>query len=237
VRELAHELLHVDGKIFRSVRLLVTAPGVLTQEQFEGRRVRYVSPIRLYLIFSVLYFAVAAVTPDSAFRIIVGAPRSGVSFQGQRERSRSNPDELRKLGFESEQEMRAAASAAVVHWTPRAMFVLVPLFAAMIGLAVKRSGRNYPQQLYFALHVHAAWFLFLAVGSAARFFPWQWVSGTASIAVLVWMFLYLILALRRAYTLTIRGALWRALVVSGAYGLLLLVMMISIMFPVVLGLR
>ena len=46
---------------------------------------------------------------------------------------------------------------------------LLPLFAAMIGLTVRRSGRNYPQQLYFALHVHAAWFLILTAGTLARF--------------------------------------------------------------------
>ncbi|HXI27305.1 MAG TPA: DUF3667 domain-containing protein, partial [Vicinamibacterales bacterium] len=64
VHELAHELVHVDGKIFRSLRLLVTAPGALTAEQFAGRRVCYVSPIRLYLTFSVLFFAVSALAPD-----------------------------------------------------------------------------------------------------------------------------------------------------------------------------
>ena len=55
-----HELLHVDGKIFRSVRLLLMRPGLLTHEYFRGRRARYISPIRLYLIFSVAFFAAAA---------------------------------------------------------------------------------------------------------------------------------------------------------------------------------
>ena len=31
-------------EIFRSVRLLLTRPGFLTQEQFAGRRASYVSP-------------------------------------------------------------------------------------------------------------------------------------------------------------------------------------------------
>lgn len=61
--DFVHELLHVDAKIFRSVRLLLTRPGFLTREYFEGRRARYVSPVRLYLIFSVVYFAAAAVSP------------------------------------------------------------------------------------------------------------------------------------------------------------------------------
>jgi hypothetical protein len=235
VHELAHELLHVDGKIFRSVRLLVTAPGELTRELFKGRRVRYVSPIRIYLVFSVLYFAAAALTPDVGFRITVGGQRTrAFSVNAQADRPASNPDELRKIGFESQQALEAAASEAIVHWAPRAMFLLVPLFAALIGVTVQRSGHNYPQQLYFALHVHAAWFLFLALGTAARLLPWRSVAGAVSAAVFLWMFLYLTLALRRAYSMTIGRALWRALVVGCAYGLILVVTMISIVLPVVL---
>ena len=35
VREFAHELLDMDGRVFRSVRKLFLAPGFLTREQFE----------------------------------------------------------------------------------------------------------------------------------------------------------------------------------------------------------
>src|SRR5262245_6264260 len=73
--DLLHELAHFDGKIVQSVRLLLTRPGFLSREQFEGRRARYVSPIRLYLVFSLLYFAVAAFAPGSALTIkVTGSP-------------------------------------------------------------------------------------------------------------------------------------------------------------------
>ena len=35
--ELTHELLHVDGKIWRTVVALFTRPGALTREYWEGR--------------------------------------------------------------------------------------------------------------------------------------------------------------------------------------------------------
>lgn len=37
LHEVAHELLHFDGKIFRSVWLLLTRPGFLTRELLAGR--------------------------------------------------------------------------------------------------------------------------------------------------------------------------------------------------------
>jgi len=42
--DLTHELLHVDGKIFQSVRLLLMRPGFLTREYFEGRGYRVPLP-------------------------------------------------------------------------------------------------------------------------------------------------------------------------------------------------
>jgi len=62
MHDIVHEFLHVDGKIFHSVRLLLTRPGFLSYEYFNGRRARYVSPLRLYLIFSVVFFGMTAIT-------------------------------------------------------------------------------------------------------------------------------------------------------------------------------
>ena len=57
LHDFSHEMLHFDGKIFRSVGALLFRPGLLTKDYFAGRRARWVSPIRLYLVFSVAYFA------------------------------------------------------------------------------------------------------------------------------------------------------------------------------------
>ena len=68
-RDVAHELVDLDGRIFRTVRLLLTRPGFLSLEHFAGRRARYISPIRLYLFFSVFFFAASALyasTKDDA---------------------------------------------------------------------------------------------------------------------------------------------------------------------------
>src|SRR5258706_9109608 len=57
--EAFHEFAHVDGKIVQTLRLLLTKPGQLTHEFLEGRRERYVSPLRLYLTCSLIFFALA----------------------------------------------------------------------------------------------------------------------------------------------------------------------------------
>ncbi len=45
-----------DSKILRSVRPLLFSPGFLTSEYIEGRRVRYIPPLRMYVFISILFF-------------------------------------------------------------------------------------------------------------------------------------------------------------------------------------
>jgi len=59
-----------DGRLASTLRDLFRRPGWLTLEFLEGRRVRYISPLRLYLMASLIYFLVAAVAPNLR-------PRSG----------------------------------------------------------------------------------------------------------------------------------------------------------------
>jgi hypothetical protein len=223
LHDFTHELLHVDGKIFQSVMLLLARPGLLTREYFEGRRVRYVQPIRLYLIFSVIYFAVAAIAPPNPsgnFNINF-KPSAGETEQDVQR-------ELGKIGFGSEEELQETTIEAINHWIPRAMFVLLPLFAGLVALTMRRSGKTYPQHLYFALHTHAAWFAFAAVSSGANFITLTAVRVTiqfATIAVRAW---HVIASFKRSYSTTTAGAVWRSAVVGVAYFVSIIVALVAI---------
>jgi len=56
IRELLTELLDFDGRMLVSLRLLLTRPGFLSYEYIHGRRVSYTSPIRMYLVISLVFF-------------------------------------------------------------------------------------------------------------------------------------------------------------------------------------
>ncbi len=57
-REWLAETLDWDGRMFRSIGLLLSRPGFLSQEYIAGKRVTYTSPVRLYLVVSLLFFFV-----------------------------------------------------------------------------------------------------------------------------------------------------------------------------------
>jgi hypothetical protein len=219
LHDLSHELVHVDGKIVQSARLLLTRPGFLSREHFEGRRVRYVSPIRLYLIFSLLYFAAAAFSPVSAVRVTY----------------KPDPDDDPQYAETRRLEVQVAANEVLTHWAPRAMFLLVPAFAGLVALVARRSGRNYPQHLYFALHLHAAWFFAGAVTAAARIAKMPFLGNTVSGLASLYAAVYFVLAFRRAYGVSLGGAIWRVALVGVSYMFVVLVALLAIVVPVILS--
>jgi len=52
-------VLNIDARVFRTLWPLLAKPGYLSREYFAGRRVRYVSPVRLFVFLSIVTFFVA----------------------------------------------------------------------------------------------------------------------------------------------------------------------------------
>lgn len=60
--DFAHGVLHFEGKIWRTLPLLVWKPGELTRRYIDGQRASFVSPIALFLFCVFLTFAVMGLT-------------------------------------------------------------------------------------------------------------------------------------------------------------------------------
>ena len=55
--EIAHGVFHFEGKIWRTLPLLILHPGTLTRRYVGGERARFVSPLALFLFTVFLMFA------------------------------------------------------------------------------------------------------------------------------------------------------------------------------------
>lgn len=236
VRDLAHEFFDVDGRLLRSVRQLFLAPGFLTKELFLGRRAPWVTPLRLYLIFSVAYFAVVAlggtsitvrVKTDGARAPAAEPQRPSAKTAGERETA----TELERLGFTNEEELRATVSQVQAVWMPRVNFVLVPLFAALVALVRRSSGRRYPQHLLFALHAHAAWFGVRTLAAAGALVPVEIVGDVLNGLTTIYGIVYVVIALRLAYDIPTRRAIRDAAIVLGVYGVCVVAATAGVILP------
>jgi hypothetical protein len=237
-----------EGALWRTLKLLLLQPGELTRQYLAGRRRHYVLPLRLYLSVSLLVLlllqALATVAIErpgatqidkvEARNVQIDLPfgraglRDGVFYcEGMpawvcRRLQRRIDIDPKFLVREMEQlGLRFVAKVG------GAMFVLLPGFALWLKLAYRNRGLRYTEHLVFALHVHAFWFLMLAL----VFADLPLVSTAAGWAVPV----YTLLAMGRVYGGRWGPRLLRAVLVSLFYGLTLALALAGVALAALLG--
>ena len=231
--DLTHEFLHVDGRIVKSVKRLMLSPGFLTREYLQGRRARWISPIRLYIVFSVIFFGLSALT---GFRVGVNTAQRGAGLNyslgnAPQVSPSMDDDEAKELGFENAAAMQAAVNQALLVWSPRVMFVLLPLFAGLVALAYRGVDSNYIHHLIFAVHVHAALFAGSALGKAVELVSQPVGQALQQLAIL-FAAVYVVVALRVVYG-KVRFGFARTVLVLMAYAVAFIAAMITIVLPVI----
>ncbi len=218
--ETLHEFLHLDGKIFQTVKLLIGKPGELTLEYFRGRRARYISPVRLYLTCSLAYFALAALGPAANATFEVNAHDVEPQY-------RQAVEQVLEVAGERMQEFRRE----LPHQAPRAMFVLMPTFALMTWAFYRRSQPLYLPHLYYSIHFHAFTFLLLAVQQVLAFAggAGKTLGGVMALAVIPYHYV----ALRRVFGGTRVRTAWKGSAILVIYlsiiGLIFVVSMALLM--------
>lgn len=165
------ETFEVDGRAALTIRTLFRHPGLLTSEFLDGRRRRHTSPLRLYLVISIVFFVVVAWLAQSGILLEPG----------------QDP------GFDAAVQVRFLSDDL-----PRLMFLLLPVFAALLKVVFAR--RLYFDHLIFSLHLHSAGYIVLALAM-----PLENVADKDVIApivralLLAYFVAYFVLALRRVY--------------------------------------
>lgn len=224
-REFIHEFIThyiaVEGKMWRSLKLMLFKPGKLTTEYLAGRRARYIIPLRIFLTFSILFFATmklsnvdlvnsdAGTTGQEQAARANGATLSGPPPAGsmEEEEARRNGSDLQGLveyigpgpvaKMKSvlalpEAQRNKVFAAGFYSYAPYAMLLLMPLFALYLKLLYLGSGRRYGEHFLFALHTNAFAYLQITLMILS---PW----GFLTFLLGVWLVFYLPTAMRRVY--------------------------------------
>ncbi len=184
-----HVVTHVDTRFWRTIGMLLAKPGSLTREYFAERRARYLPPFRLYIVLSLLFFALASLTggasgirafdPEASRRAsadataaAADAPTAELGEAGSEYNvDHKDCDHVQAFGWQwferslTEACRRAAAdhgrsaARAFVANIPKMMFVFLPLMALLMLLLYWRPRRYYVEHLVYFLHTHSALFL------------------------------------------------------------------------------
>lgn len=168
LHETTHELTHWDGKVPATLKTLFLKPGVLTVDFLSGRRARWLSPLRVYLICSVAFFAGRALIEELGLRPVREVVAVSLDERGHtgpltaEERAKLEQGPVGRI-LGADRFERAAADPARLNREfeavfPRALFILLPVFALLTNLMWRKARPGYPAHLYLALHIHAAVF-------------------------------------------------------------------------------
>jgi len=123
-------LASLDSRIWKTLGLLMFRPGRLTLDYLQGKRARFVPPVRLFIASSIVFFFIATLNTRFEFgpedAVIIG-PGTGVEFGDADRSERSARREERLLRALEEAERRAAEpgaspdAAAAIERTRRAL--------------------------------------------------------------------------------------------------------------------
>ena len=106
--DLLHGVLHFEGKIWRTLPKLIWRPGDLTRRYIDGQRVRFVSPIALFLFSVFLMFAILSVA-GPALGPSSGEMRSEITVELGAERAK-----LARLEAERANAVASGAATAAI---------------------------------------------------------------------------------------------------------------------------
>jgi hypothetical protein len=244
LRDLINRNVGAGGPMGQTLSRLFAAPGALTVDYLAGKRARYLRPLQLYLLASVVLFAVMQMFGldiglrfygDHGFHLVrAAAPSDDGSFNRGAQFTPmqlilENVDTPSIRGFKalSPRERFNVLHAKRLVYVSYFVLLLVPLFALIVGLCYRTRRRAYGAHLVFSLHIHS--FLLLMMLAAA-------MLPTVLANVMAWgVVAYVLVALRRVYAGTWAETLGRGSAVLALYfvagfaaNLLLIVLLLAL---------
>ncbi len=227
-----------EAKSWRSLKLMFRKPGALCVEYQQGRRARYVPPLRMYLFLSVMMLLIAkcqgnlkdtkifSTSSDTASEVPLLAPDELGPLEEGLSESWLDPDswwqgpiysllqrQTHRFDRMSGTEQSRSVSREMVANVPIALLFLLPLLATYLRVLWIKSGPIYFDHFIFSLQFQA--FLF-ALFTILILLPFN--GQVEGLIGFLYPPIYLTLAQRRV----IQGPWWRCIFNTLALGPLLI---------------
>lgn len=191
-----------DSKLSLSLAPLLFKPGFLTLEYKRGRRVGYIPPVKLYIFISILFFII-------------------LNWSGNRNVNSSSTDDEQLW------------NEFFHNYLPKVFFLFLPLFGAILMWLFKKLKTGYVFNLIIATHYHAFLFflfsIYLLCSMALALTGFFILNNILFSITISWALLYLLLSLKRIYSMSWFSSIWRFLIVIILYGAFISLTMVFIL--------
>ena len=158
--QLLESLVHFDGRLFRTVRVLITKPGQLTSAYLTGCRRPYVSPFHIFLVANVVFFLAQLLSGLGVLTIPLASELEHQLYSGFAQSLVTR--HLGGTGMSIPQYAPIFEHAEGIYAKTLIMLML-PLFAVAVGLLFVDRRKVAVAHLVFAVHFYAFLLVYLTV--------------------------------------------------------------------------
>ncbi len=243
VAEFFHELIAQyvarEGQLWQTLSKLFFAPGALTAEYIAGRRARYLRPLQLYLIASVIVFGAVQffglnlglrLYGDHGVHLLRSSRLSGGEDHGyglgltpvQIILDHFDTPGVRRFGAMSPEDRFTFLRARRAQYVSYFVLFLVPIYALTLGLFYRNRRRRYAEHLTFGLHCQS-FLLFILLIEAK-------LPAILADALSFWVIAYFTIALKRVYGGTWVETLGRGIAILPLYFVIFFVANLLLVF-------
>ncbi len=206
--EALENLAHLDGRVVRSFRALLTAPGRLPSDFLRGRRKPYMGPVHMFLVANLIFFILQPFSGFVPFTTPLNIQTREFVWSGLADRmvsarleSRSTTRDAYRHRFDETAHLQGKTL----------VIIMVPLFALAAWAMYRRARPFYVEHLVFSFYAFAFLLLWMGVTGVLEtrlialsahhgYRPGgSLIEVGSSVATLVPFAVYLYFASRRAY--------------------------------------
>lgn len=217
---------HFDSKFIKSFKYLLFKPGLLTKDYIAGKRIRFMRPIQIFIISSVLFYFFMPRTSSfyescyelqESYRAAYFNPGNPIKYNineklrvlALKETGRNAPDSVTGKTI-SAIKLKVEDTAASISKTW--LFIVVPVWGLFFYGLFYRQNNFYSPHLVFAMHIFSFFLItdMLALILLFNVLKFHVIKSTVHLLPLLFLILaYTIVAVKRFYNQTTANAIWK----------------------------
>ena len=245
--EIIDAVFNLDSKLYRTVKVLILKPGALSREFVKGRRKSYVSPVRLYVAVTLIFFFMLSImrffsdekgsilTPDDTLELQISDSTWTIKYEEyKRWESTMGMENYLKDSLQIDDFTGRWIAAKTIKnaFNPEVgsvlidrlsifLFLFIPLIALIYKWSFIYNKFGYYDHLVFNLHFNS-FIIILAI--IYRILTLLVTIKFGGIILFFGTVVYLYIALIKFYERKWWVALYKLLVLAVGYGLLTIVL-------------
>ncbi|MEP7142510.1 MAG: DUF3667 domain-containing protein [Ferruginibacter sp.] len=206
LEETIEGLTHFDNKFFRSSKLLITRPGLLTKYYFEGRRMRFMKPLQLFIVCNIIFFFLLGKTNVFARPFYNYKNFAPFTYFGTRQiiaAKAQTEEQVTKLAAIFDERIITQSKAFLIFF--------IPFFSLFFSLLFLKKNKYFTEHLVFATHYFSFLLMYYIVFRYLVELPFSYFSNSgfnaafdliSSLGSLLLLSIYFMLAVKRFYNIS-----------------------------------